>query len=289
MDLAKWATDRTAEIRTTEDWSFKQSLRDMLESDWYASASELENPQQEIDALAELASRGLYADSPIYSGTYLGTFTAKNDKERSKISINRAGQISELTCGQSDLARIDDLDLGSPINAKVFEDNDRLILVEASARPDGNQFDSVQQAHGVVDHQNIDKQLVSVYLTDSDFCVLRYSDHEGVESLQPGASVLLKYTEFRDRKNVHDYETEEFKETRWFKKVNGSIHLNPNGFGFVEDVFVPPNIAKKFNDGDTVSLVAAVKENKKRREMGWVALGTGVADVLELEQYRQRG
>ena len=106
----------------------------MLESDWYASAPNLENPQQEIDALAELASHGLYADSPVHPGTYLGIFTAKNGKERSKISVNGAGQISELTCAPKDLSQIDPLDLGSPINAKVFEDHDRLILVEAGAR-----------------------------------------------------------------------------------------------------------------------------------------------------------
>ncbi len=289
MDLAKWATDKTAEIHTTQDWRFKQSLRDMLESDWYASAPNLENPQQEIDALAEFASHGLYADSPVYPGTYLGTFTAKNGKERSKISINREGQISELTCNQRDLAQIDRLDPGSPINAKVFEDNDRLILVEAVARPDGHQFDSVQQAHGVVDHQNIDKQLASVYLTDSDFCVLRYSDHDGIESLQPGASVLLKYTEFRDRKNVHHCETTDFKETRWCKKVHGPINLNPKGFGFVDDVFVPPDIANRFSNGETVTLIAALKENKSKNELGWRALGTGVADVLELDQFRVSG
>ena len=289
VDLAKWATDRTAEIHTKQDWRFKQSLRDMLESDWYASAPDLANPQLEIDALAELASRGLYAGSPVHPGNYLGTFTAKNGKERSKISVNRAGQISELTCDQKDLAQIDTLDLGSPINAKVFEDNDRLILVEAAARPEGHLFDSVQQAHGVVDHQNIDKQLASVYLTDSEFFVLRYSDHDGIESLQPGASVLLKYTEFRDRKNVHLYEMAEFKETQWFKKVHGQISLNPNGFGFVDNVFVPPGIAQNFTDGETVTLVAAVKENKKRRELGWVALGTGVADVVKIDQFRKRG
>ena len=282
MNLAKWATDKTAEIHTTQNWRFKQSLRDMLESEWYASAPNLENPQQEIHALAKLASHRLYADSPVHPGTYLGTFTAKNGKGRSKISVNMAGQISELTCDQNDLAHIDTLDLGSPLNAKVFEDKDRLILVEAAARPDGLQFDCVQQAYGVVDHQNIDKQFASVYLTDSDFCVLRYSDHDGIVSLQPGDSVLLKYTEFLDRKNVHHYETTDFNETQWCKKVHGPINLNPNGFGFVDDVFVPPNIANKFSDGQTVTLVAALKENASKKELGWRALGTGVTDVRKI-------
>jgi tetratricopeptide (TPR) repeat protein len=289
IDLAKWATDKTAEIHTTQDWRFKQSLRDMLESDWYASAPSLANPQQEIEALAKLASHSLYADSPVHPGNYLGTFTTKNGKERYKISVNRAGQISELTCDNKDLAQIDDLNIGLPLNAKIFDDNDRLILIEAVARPDGSLFDSVQQAHGVLDHQNIDKQLASVYLTDSDFCVLRYSDHGGIASLQPGASVLLRYTEFRDRKNVHHYEITDFKETRWCKKVHGSINLNPKGFGFVDDVFVPPNVANKFSDGETVTLVAALKENKSKNELGWRALGTGVADVLELDQFRESG
>ena len=73
------------------------------------------------------------------------------------------------------------------------------------------------------------------------------------------------------------------------KKVCGQISLNTNGFGFVENVFVPPSIAQNFTDGETVSLVAAVKENKKRRELGWVALGTGVADVVKIDQFRKRG
>jgi len=276
FDLAKWATDKTVEINTTQDWRLKPSLRDMLEADWYASAPDLEHPQQKIAILAELASKGLYADSPIFPATYLDTFTAKNGKERCKLSINRAGQISELTCEKNDLAHIDDLNLGSSINAKVFETDGRFILVEASARPEGSIFDSVQEAQGVIDNQNANKQLASVYLTDKDFCVLGYSDHHGIEKLDPGASVLLKYTEFRDRKNVHHYESTKFVETRWIKKVHGSLKLNSKGFGFVDDVFVPPNIANEFSDGDTVTLVAALKENKSKNELGWRALGTGI-------------
>ncbi|MBT4688714.1 MAG: hypothetical protein HOM62_23065 [Rhodospirillaceae bacterium] len=71
--------------------------------------------------------------------------------------------------------------------------------------------------------------------------------------------------------------------------MHGSINLNPNGFGFVDDVFVPSNIAEKFSDGETVTLVAALKENKSKNELGWRALGTGAADGSELDQYRVSG
>jgi hypothetical protein len=42
-------------------------------------------------------------------------------------------------------------------------------------------------------------------------------------------------------------------------------------------------------EGDEVSFIAVEKINKKTNQLGWTALGSGIADIVDLDQYRQQG
>jgi hypothetical protein len=59
------------------------------------------------------------------------------------------------------------------------------------------------------------------------------------------------------------------------RDFQGNVKINENGkFGFVEDVFIEPNIISKMNlqNQQKISGVALLSFNKKKEEWGWKAI-----------------
>ncbi len=48
-----------------------------------------------------------------------------------------------------------------------------------------------------------------------------------------------------------------------------SFTNHEKGFGFVDDVFVPPNIAGEFEHSEEISLIAVKRTNRKTNQLGW--------------------
>jgi hypothetical protein len=47
------------------------------------------------------------------------------------------------------------------------------------------------------------------------------------------------------------------------------------GFGFVDDIFVPPSLISTKNDGDEVTVIAIYAFNKAKEKYGWKAISIG--------------
>ena len=56
------------------------------------------------------------------------------------------------------------------------------------------------------------------------------------------------------------------------KMISGKIEIRPDkNFGFVDDVFIPPNLigSSELIDGQTISVKAILTYNKSKKEWGW--------------------
>ena len=162
--LARWAVDHAVDIRKSQDWSLPQSLRNILESDWYNAAPIPPNPKERLEQIAEGSSAVIYADCPWVIGNFLGIFKAKNGKEYGKIAIQNRGSAIEIVRPLRDIPFVEDYEIGTALNVKIFKDGDRIFPVEISLRSGSEKFDCVSRALGVIDHQNSKKKLASIYI-----------------------------------------------------------------------------------------------------------------------------
>lgn len=274
--LARWAVDQAVDIRKSQNWNLPQSLKNILELDWYNAAFVPSNPKERLEQIAKSSSSVIYAECLWVIGNFLGIFKAKNGREHGKIAIQNQGSAIEVVCPLRDILFAKDYEIGTALNVKIFEAEDRISLVEVSLRNDGEKFDCVSHALGVIDHQNSKKKLASIYLSDSEFCLLFYRDFSWVKALPPGAAIKVYYTKFNDRISVYHAQKVDFQESPFIKQISGKISVKPKGFGFVGDVFVPPNLVQNYEDGEKVLFIAVKKLNRKTNQLGWTALGTGI-------------
>lgn len=54
--------------------------------------------------------------------------------------------------------------------------------------------------------------------------------------------------------------------------VEGDLILNDKGFGFIENVFIPPNLLVGFCNGDKITAIKIWDKNPKTSELGWRAI-----------------
>ena len=278
--LARWAVDQAVNIRKSQNWSLPQSLRNILESDWYNAASIPSNPKERLEQIAKSSSAVIYAECPWAIGNFLGIFKTKNGREHGKIAVQYQGLAIEIVCPLRDIPFVKDCEIGTALNVKIFEATDRIYPVEISLRSDGEKFDCVNHALGVIDHQNSEKKLASIYISDFEFCLLSYRDFHWVETLPPGAAIEIYYTKFNDRISAYHAQKADFQESPFITQVSGKISVKPKGFGFVDNVFVPPSLAQNYEDGEEVLFIAVKKINRKTNQLGWTALGTGIANIV---------
>lgn len=287
--LARWAVDQAVDIRESQNWSLPQSLRNILKSDWYNAASIPSNTKERLEQIAKGSSSVIYADCPWVIGNFLGIFKAKNGREYGKIAIQNRESSIEIICPLRDIPFAEDYEIGTALNVKISEAGDRISLVEISLRSGGEKFDCVNHALGVIDHQNSEKKLASIYISDSEFCLLPYRDFHWVEALPSGAAIEIYYTKFNDRISAYHAQKADFQESPFITRVTGKISVKPKGFGFVGDVFVPPDLARNYEDGEKVLFIAIRKLNRKTNQLGWRALGAGIDNTVNLGQCREHG
>lgn len=57
--------------------------------------------------------------------------------------------------------------------------------------------------------------------------------------------------------------------------LTGILRVNPKGFGFVEDTFVPPFLLPKGMDGQRVTVIRIKSVDRKKQTIGWKAIHLG--------------
>ena len=280
FDLAKWSVDRAVLIRQENCWRIPESLRLLVESEWYPSALTLEDATHELEVCSRDADRVVYADCPRLEATFLGTFKSKAGKLMIKVGIRETGHSVEIVSPAKGLVGVETSHVGDAVTVGVLRQEYLSTIVELKPRERGEPFDCLDRVYGVVDHQNHDKGLASVYVSEKEYCLLPYTEFNSAREWNSGSPVTIWCTHSKDRLRPYRAGVGSFQETEWIMRVNGRLSVLPEGFGFVENVFVPPRLAQTLEDGSKVSLVAVRKRNKKTDELGWTAVGVEVSSTV---------
>ena len=141
---------------------------------------------------AAAADRIVYADCPHYEATYLGTFKAKSGKLMLKVAQRRGDGREELVSPARGLIGESQFSVGDAIMVGIFEEAERVTIVDIKGRESGEPFDCLKEVFGVIDHQNSTAGGdASVYVTATKFCLLAYERIPISPEVGSGSSVMI--------------------------------------------------------------------------------------------------
>jgi hypothetical protein len=279
FDLAKWAVDKAVAVRTENQWRSPQSLRDLLDSDWYGQAEGIENAESVLKSFAEDSDAIVYADCQRFEANYLGAFDSKNGKPMVKFAMRRDPEVEEIVNPSRGLMNGLEFKFGEPVQIGIDESGGWPRVFEAKSRPEGEQFDCLKKQIGIIDHQNKQKGLAWVYISVRESQPLHHKQFSEIQNW--AACTCLRILYIKQEYPIH-VEKIEFQETDCIKRLKSDISIHDKGFGFVgNSVFVPPKVAQNYEDGQETELVVVMKVKKDVQEVGWEALGSVDDTVID--------
>ncbi len=272
-DLAKWAVDRQMAVRQERGWKVSESLLGLTTTEWYRASETLKDSKHVLGDLSAPAEEVLWEGS-WQESCFLEEFVSKNGKRLMKVGLKDGLDTVESVIRADQLEDSPELKAGAPLLAAVENEPGRIQLLAIKHRPEGVAYDCLMEVYGVLDHHNPTKELASVYVSASDFCLLYYKKFESAKGWDVGSPVVMRCTRNRDRLAVYEVRRSQFKETDSIRRFFGPLKVHSKGFGFVCEAFVPPTLSQSAVDCAEVEVVA-VRKPKKRDgtgELGWKAI-----------------
>jgi tetratricopeptide (TPR) repeat protein len=269
--LARWAVDHTVKHREQRGWRLTQGLETLRAAPWYLQTQAEIDPESVLARLSEDAKAVLYADALWVKGSFLQTFEPKPGRVNAVFAVQRHGKSASVVASTKLIDMPDDLEPGDPIQAQVIHD-DEITIHSVKRRSDGTLYDCLDAITGVIDHHNADKSLTSVYVPEDRFVLLHHKDYPAAKDLAPGSGVRVWVCEDKRGFRGYRFEPAEVEDSAWIQRFTGVVNVHDQGFGFLDEVFVPPPLAQQCDDYEVVQVLAVRKRNKKRMQLGWTAV-----------------
>jgi hypothetical protein len=199
IQIAKWATRQAFDIRNRNGWKIPQSLRNLLNSDWYAHDESMPDAKEILSHLALDAETIIWSQCPKYDANYLDTFSTQKGTRMVIFALKSNGEAKEIVSPERGMLNNITLTFGDPVILNIDESGDRPTVVAVKKRESGQPFDSM-----------------------------------------PCRS--------------------------------GQFQLKQGGFGFVDNIYVPHDLASQLDDNQMVNLVVVKKLDKKKNRWGLTAI-----------------
>jgi tetratricopeptide (TPR) repeat protein len=272
-ELGKWAIERAAGLRERNGGRLAPSLARLRATDRYAAIALPGDPEGILETHGARAKAALYGQVPKVNANFLGTFGKGRGGQKVRVAFRDDGQLAEAVGPQRDLVGKEDYAPGEPVSVRVVREGDRVQLVEVSRREDGAPYDCLDVAYGIVESQNPDHGGGRLCIGPALLCDLPYARCPAAREWPVGTAVNVWYSPGRARPVGHVAQVTTFRETAWARIVEGSVCVHEKGFGFLDDVFVPPAVVRSLEDAQSATLVAINRKPPKPRQSPWVALG----------------
>ena len=352
LELAKWAAKQSLAIRQEHQWTIRDNLRDLIESEWYQQASEAQDVPGKLARRAAQCKQYLYSDCPRREATYLGTFVSKKGKELASFALRIDGAVEKVVCPASrvwiepdmkvgtpvflaidesaedtfiltsesrpegqpfdclptmpatylgaftskrdvehakfavmnaDVSRTkkcrlcdveldQDTPIGAPVTLMAEDTSAKARIVSASTRQEGFPFDCLMSVPAVVVQNDPSESAVRAYIDPSPTLTLPKDAFPGIGDVPVGGSISLKHVLEREAPIIYAFMPTSFEGSEYIKQHSGTYRARSEGFGFVDHVYVPRELAKELADGIQVSLVSVMHPDMKKKTMGWKAI-----------------
>ncbi|KFZ28241.1 hypothetical protein IDAT_10450 [Pseudidiomarina atlantica] len=276
---AKYEIERVRKFLNESGKELSNDVELLTQSADYLSAVTKNNNSAFYQEMSAQAEDFIFADLPWESACIGETFSLPKTPHKKRttiytllagaprpISLSLPSQSPELTgfkCGDS-----------VAIKVQTAAEN-TLKILKVQKRQSDEAFDIFHEEIGIVDHVNSHKSLVHITVSKGvDFTV---RENELREPLRLGDLVSVKLAQSIGKRGSSfraaqiEKSNASIDSCKAIQHFDGECTITDNGFGFVDDdVFLPPDIVKKFqlHDGDRLSGYAVVNFNPKKQTWG---------------------
>lgn len=290
--LAEAKTEYTISINTRNELGYKipSALNAVTDEPWFQNTVSLSSNRNFYLKNIPLAESILFDDIPWTEANVGETFERPNEPGvlRAKIYFKSRKGLEQLQVKDKQFGISSRFSQGQPIKIKCGQEGDRWALYQLDQRPDGTHWDALPSKIAIVDHINSEKQLCHYIVDKSISGVIKGA---ACDDLQVGDFLNLRYRlRKKDDKQIFEVidwqPTEQAPSLVVFQRKSGLFRLHDGGtFGFVEDVFVSPELIQKYDmqqlDGRNVEVGAIISYNDRKKVWAWRAIKLRIPDSGE--------
>lgn len=263
-----------AEIYEHEGWKPPKELEELFAMDWYDPSLPHDDPEEFYSDHAEQSLALCYDSSETVPATFLG-FTEGRDGKRPLPRFGvRDGRITISLLGKRALDT-KGLGAGAPIEITIASDGSRKDILDVIERPSGGDWDQIAAESAVVSRVFEDQQNLELYFDRERQLRVPRAILLGEEPPAVGMGIEAGIVTVGREKHLQAVYAKPVPplDLDDVQAVTGSLRRMDGGFGFVDNVFVPPHLLEGFpEEHQEASVLAVIRWNKKREEWGWQAI-----------------
>lgn len=263
-------------IYDQERWKHPPELKALLQSDWYDPALAAIEPPQFYAQHADEALALCFDEVREYPATYLGMTEGREGKKPKPRYAFRSDEGTVTILGRRGVRLLNTLGPGSPVMLLIGIENQRRDVLEVLPRPDGNQWDCMERVEGVISQWSTDGDSFKVYCSrdrEGWASLASWSGPAELPALGTGVYAWGATNPQSGRFDMHRVESAPVPHHADIGVFRGNLRRADKGFGFVEDVFVPPHLLEAAPHNVLEYAVVAVQSfDKSKQRHGWRAV-----------------
>ena len=279
----------TVEIRQTQGWPVGTEMEALIAKSWYDPLANGAQDPKEFYAKHSPAALALCFDVVETKGVnFLCLFVPQapkdarpgwKPKQLTRFAVRDSGGKAWSLIGPG--MRKVEFDAGAPLTLVVGRQHgdDRQTVIHVAERLDGTRWDCLESGAGVIARKENSEQLAKIFIVG--FCEEVSVELSPEKSMSIGDGVrfgMVRHPK-KDRVEIFNVEAGDLPQ-KDVRRVHGQLRRHPNGFGFVDDAFVPPDVVESVDLGIVdVTGLAIYAMNRKKNELGWRVVRLGAAPV----------
>lgn len=276
---ASFEINQSAKIRNDNQWKIPEELNRLIQNNWFdPNKNDLKAAKEFYEEHAPDALSLCFDELKTVPATYLGQLKIKTEgkksKEFSKFSIKKGKNFeSLLAAGFNDLK----IKRGSPVvvTLGIQEDSNQNLIVNVVERTDGAYWECTDQDFGMITYISDDSENVRVFFNKDRESKL---DKNIVQILKGKLSVGSKVKCFStvnaksQKIEISHVQLVENAKISDMREEKGELRKNPKGFGFVNDIFISPNLIQNIEDKTLLTLQAIYSKQRDKDTYSWKAV-----------------
>ncbi|WP_151709011.1 DUF7017 domain-containing protein [Acinetobacter brisouii] len=279
FDEASFEINQSIKIRNENQWKLPDELNRLTQNSWFdPDKKELKLAKEFYEEHASDALSLCFDEIKKISATYLGQLKIKRDgkkpKEFAKFSIKNGNNFESLLANGFNHLQ---MKKGTAVLVilGIQEDFNQNLIVNVVERIDGYDWDCTNQQFGIISYISDDYENVRVFLNKDKELKL---DQNIVRALKDKIFTGSKVKCFStinaksQRVEISHLELVENAKIADVKEEKGELRKNPKGFGFVNDIFISPNLITNIEDKAQINVKAIFSKQRDKDTYSWKAI-----------------
>ena len=279
FDEASFEINQAIKIRTDNQWKVPDELNWLTQNSWFdPDKIEVKSTKEFYEEHASDALSLCFDEIRKVSATYIGQLKMKREgkkpKEFAKFSIKNGNTFESLLANGFNHLK---MKRGTPVSITlgIQEGSNQNLVVNVVERMDGSEWECTNQQFGIISYISDDYENVKVFLGKDKELKLDPNIFRGLKdkiSIGTKLKCFLTVNAKFQRIEISHVELVNNAKITDMKEEKGELRKNPKGFGFVNDVFISPNLIKETEDKALINVQAIFTKQRDKETYSWKAI-----------------